>query len=551
MRRVGLALLILIAGWGLTAAASGAEDEESEAALLYAHVEQLRDDPAFTLRGARIAARRVLPELYTRAGFTRLWPDRAAQEELLRAIRDSAGDGLDPEDYLLSTLERSGAETNAPGASVHTLIEHDILLTEALIRLLYHLMFGKIDPKTFDPHWNFTRTVVHREERAAFLQDLIASGEIYARIEREKPRHGFYNRLRDAYARERERTAHGGWPAVPAGPTLKPGARDPRVPALRARLAATGELPPGTGVSSPEFDATVEAAVEVFQARHGLDADGAVGAATLAELNVPVEARLEQMRVNLERGRWLLHDLPPTFVVVNVAGFEVYFLRDSEVVWTARAQVGRPYRQTPIFRSELTYLVLNPTWTVPPSILAHDVLPAQRRDPSYLARKGLKVIDRSGRVVPASSIDWSTATARNFRYNLRQDPGPENALGRIKFMFPNPYAVYMHDTPSRSLFEKSDRAFSSGCIRVERPLELAELLLAGQTGWDQTALARAIAEGKTRAVTLAAPVPVLLSYWTAWVDRSGTLQFRRDLYGRDARIVAGLAAPFAVRVQDR
>jgi murein L,D-transpeptidase YcbB/YkuD len=195
----------------------------------------------------------------------------------------------------------------------------------------------------------------------------------------------------------------------------------------------------------------------------------------------------------------------------------------------------------------MTYLVLNPTWTVPPGILANDILPAQRRDPSYLAKKGLQVVDRNGRVVPASSIDWSQATARRFPYNLVQPPGPENALGRVKFMFPNSYAVYLHDTPTRSLFEKSERAFSSGCIRIENPLELAALLLEGQKGWDRAAIDAALATGKTRTVTLERPVPVLLTYFTAWVDRDGELQLRRDVYGRDPKVLRALDAEFRFR----
>ena len=234
-------------------------------------------------------------------------------------------------------------------------------------------------------------------------------------------------------------------------------------------------------------------------------------------------------------------------MVVNVAGFRVYYLRDGELVWSSRAMVGKPYRQTPLFRSEMTYLVLNPTWTVPPSILANDILPAQRRDPSYLDKRGLRVIDASGRVVPTASIDWSSTTARNFRFMLRQEPGPTNALGRVKFMFPNSYAVYLHDTPSRNLFDKSERAQSSGCIRVENPLELAALLLEGQSGWDRAAIDRAVEEGKTRTVTLAQRVPVLLTYWTAWVDIDGKLQLRRDVYGRDPKVARGLAEGFRVR----
>ena len=182
--------------------------------------------------------------------------------------------------------------------------------------------------------------------------------------------------------------------------------------------------------------------------------------------------------------------------------------------------------------------------TVPPSILELDILPEQRRDRATLARKRLEVIDRDGRRIDESSIDWASATPENFPYLLRQQPGSENALGRVKFMFPNPHSVYLHDTPSKALFEKSERAFSSGCIRVENPLELAALLLEGQVGWDRDALARAVASGETVEVTLARPVPVLVAYWTVWVDRNGELQHRPDIYGRDAKVAAGLHAPF-------
>jgi len=526
--------------------AARAEEPAPETEILRARVEQIREDPSFRVSGVQVAAKRLLPELYARRGFTRAWSTPASSEELLRAIRDSATDGLSPDDYLLDTLQSARTEAERAGASLDAKIDYDLLQTEALIRLLYHLIFGKVDPQSFDPTWNFTRKV-DLGEPADFVQNVIDSGEVYARIERAKPQHEMYRGLKAELARQRELQAGGGWIAIPAGPTLKAGATDPRVRVLRARLEATGELARDAEPDSNEYDTSVEAAVKTFQARNGLDADGAIGPATLRALNVPIGARIEATRVNLERGRWLLHDLAPTFVVVNVAGYEVYYLRDGKVVWSARAQVGKPYRATPIFESAMTYLVLNPTWTVPPGILANDILPAQRRDSSTLAKKRLEVVDHDGRPVAASSIDWANATPRNFRYMLRQQPGPENALGRVKFMFPNPYSVYLHDTPSKGLFDKNERAFSSGCIRVERPLELASLLLEGQTGWDRAAIDRAVDAGTTRSVTLARPVPVLLSYWTAWVDRGGELQLRPDVYGRDAKVAAGLDAPFSFR----
>jgi murein L,D-transpeptidase YcbB/YkuD len=326
---------------------------------------------------------------------------------------------------------------------------------------------------------------------------------------------------------------------VPEGEKLELGSRGPRVAALRARLGATGD--------SDTFDAALADALKAFQASRGLDVDGTVGAATLIALNRSREDVIAQIRVNLERGRWYLHDLAPTFVAVNIAGFQAYYLRDSRILWSARAIIGKPFRETPLFRARMTYLVLNPTWTVPPTILDEDMLPALRRDPTYLERKGLSLTDRDGHVVPAASIDWSKQTAKTFPYNVVQGPGPENPLGRVKFMFPNEHSVYLHDTPSRGLFEKSERAFSSGCIRIDRPLELATLLLEGQAGWDLAALEAAIATGETQTVTLARPVPVLVAYWTAWVGGDGVFQLRGDVYERDPAVLRALDAGFAPR----
>ncbi|MBM4335216.1 MAG: hypothetical protein FJ108_04785 [Deltaproteobacteria bacterium] len=547
--RASLPVIVITLTLLLGHAARG-EDPALESEILRARVEQIRDDPSFSILGAEFAAKRLIADLYARRGFTRVWTAPSSSDALLRAIRDSAADGLDPEDYLLGALVTAQRAAQAPAASAQVQIDCDLLLTEALIRLLYHVSFGKVDPKSLDPSWNFTRRI-HESDSAARVQQLIDSGELYARIELAKPQHAMYRGLKAELARHRALAQAGAWPTVSAGPTLEPGASDPRVRELRSRLAATGDLAAIPPIDELVYDEVLVASVEAFQARHGLDVDGRVGRATLEALNAPVGERIEKILVNLERGRWLLHELDPTFVVVNVAGFQVYYLRDREVVWSARAVVGQQYRATPIFRSTMTYLVFNPTWTVPPGILEHDILPEQRRDRSTLARKQLEVIDASGRTVPASAIDWSSATARSFPYLLRQRPGPENAMGRVKFMFPNAHSVYLRDTPSRDLFERSRRAASSGCIRIENPLELAALLLEGQSGWDRAAIERAIESGATRTVTLARPVPVLLAYWTAWVDRNGVLQLRPDIYGSDAKVAKALRAEFRFRRRTR
>jgi murein L,D-transpeptidase YcbB/YkuD len=508
----------------------------------------LADTQTATVHGARIALGDLIEPFYARRGFSAAWSDEQNAAELRRALADSAADGLNPADYHLPLLEELAREIRDPGATDALRAQYDILCTEALLRLAYHLSFGKVDPETFDPQWNYARTVGARDVTRA-IEDALASRNIYERIEALKPTHRLYAGLKRELARYR---AAEGTPvtAIPAGSALKAGASDARVPLLRARLAASGDLPAADAASaSLVYDAALEAAVKRFQERMGLGNDGVVGAGTIAELNVPVAERIRQLRINLDRGRVLLQDLPKEFVVVNIAGFTAYFLRGENVVWSARVQVGKTYRKTPLFRSEISYLVLNPTWTVPPGIIAADILPAAKRDPAAITAKGLKVLDANGREVDPHAVDWSRFRSGNIPYTLRQDPGPKNALGRVKLMFPNPYFVYLHDTPSQALFDRPDRAFSSGCVRVERALELAALVLDDPEKWNARTLDEAIAGGQTQNVTLKRKIPVLLAYWTAWVDTAGRTNFRRDLYGQDAQWAAALDAPFSLRAR--
>ena len=256
-------------------------------------------------------------------------------------------------------------------------------------------------------------------------------------------------------------------------------------------------------------------------------------------------ALVDRLRVNLERLRWVLVERTPRFVAVNIAGYRVYYFDDDRLQWTARAMVGKPYRATPIFRADMTYLVINPDWTVPPTILRNDSLPAIKRDRSYLDKQRMDVIDRTGREVDPATIDWATVTPRNFPYMLRQRPGPTNSLGRIKFMFPNEHFVFLHDTPSRDLFNRDERAFSSGCIRVEHPFELADILLQGDPKWTPEALQRAVDSEAMQTVSLSRPLPVLILYLTAIAfDDGRDFTFLRDIYDRDAAVLNALNAGF-------
>lgn len=268
---------------------------------------------------------------------------------------------------------------------------------------------------------------------------------------------------------------------MPAGAMLKSGMVNPRVLTIRQRLAVTGDMST-LSMESALYDDDVKTSVEKFQQRHGLEVNGLVDKVTLAAMNVPVEGRIGQLRVNLDRARWVLHDLPQNFVMVDIAGFNVQYIRSGQVVWKTRAIVGKTYRKTPVFRSNIRYIIFNPIWTIPPTILREDILPKIKRDPEYLRNKNMVVLDQLGKQIDSATIDWSQYPGNSFPYLIRQQPGPKNTLGRVKFIFPNKHAVYLHDTLKKSGFERAERALSSGCIRIQNPLHFSELLLADKPG---------------------------------------------------------------------
>jgi murein L,D-transpeptidase YcbB/YkuD len=528
-----------------TAAAHAQSAEPSVQQLLIDRVTRIEAGETVSIADSEIASRILLPAVYRAHEYAPLWHNPHSVEQLLAAIRTSELDGLDPSDYNLHTLERLLQQRRDSAADNKLACELDLLLTDSLVRLGYHLNFGKVDPEALDSDWNMTRYI---EDMDTLVQqtDAIETGNIDLLLQSLRPQVPAYARLMAALAQYRELQARGGWAAVAPGETLKPGMSGERVAALRERLLVTTDMQPGTG-DPASFDAALETGVRAFQQRHGLEDDGIVGKTTLAALNVPVEQRIDQIRANLERARWVLHDLPETYILVDIAGFRVTYTRDGEIVWETRAQVGQPFRKTPVFRARMTYLEVNPTWTVPPTILKEDVLPAIKRDPGYLAQKNMQIIDYNGNPVDTASLEWQRYTGRNFPYLIRQGPGPENALGRIKFMFPNKHLVYLHDTPSKSLFGKVTRAFSSGCIRIEHPYELAGLLLEGDPDWNLEKVLAAVDSLKTRTISLHQPVSVILLYWTAGFTPDGRVAFKQDIYERDPAIVRGLNADFRFR----
>ncbi|MDJ0927649.1 MAG: L,D-transpeptidase family protein [Gammaproteobacteria bacterium] len=488
--------------------------------------------------GAEILARELLPELYAARNFQPLWTRPGRLDSLIELLETAPAHGLDPEDYVVDHLQTARAQA-ASGGSLDQ-ADLDILATEAFVRFGYHQRFGKVNPQNLDANINFRRDLVDDQEPIESIQALIASERpIRDVIDEFFARGAYYRGAQQVLAAYREIEAAGGWPAVTAGATLREGDDDPRVAEMRRRLAATGDLPAGADLDSTRYNADVVAAVRVFQERHVLDADGIAGAQTVAAMNVPVQTRIDQLRLTLERLRWVQQEISPEFLAVNIAGFRTFLFRDGDDIWETRVMVGRPYRQTPVFRGDIRYLEFNPTWTIPPGILRNDVLPAIKRDPNYLRDRNISVIDRDGRKVDPATVDWNKYT-RGVPYTLRQEPGPDNALGLIKFIFPNEHFVFLHDTPSRALFGRSERTFSSGCIRVENPFELAELLLNDAERWDADAIQNVVDSRQTRRVNLQEKFPVLIFYLTAVVDPKEPPRFMKDVYNRDPALLEAL-----------
>jgi len=511
------------------------------AELIRADVEQLRATGDLDLGGVMIASRNLLPRIYEARGFAPTWRTQPQIDSLLETIDESYKEGLDPRDYHVDQVRAARAAfANVDTLSAAERAALDVMLTDSVIRIGYHLRFGKVDPVALNPNWNLKQDLMGRDP-AVTIQKAIDARSMREFADAAIPRVFLYQRYKEALAQYRQLAATGGWPVLSTGPTLKQGMTDARVPKLAERLAITGDIGRSSAAAATtSYSGAVVDGVKHFQERHGLAVDGALGPGTLAALNVPVEMRIEQIRANLERARWVFYDPESEFLVVNIAGFKMYLVRRGEVVWRSRVQVGKTYRRTPIFTSTMSYVVLNPTWTVPPTILRQDYLPQLKRNPQYLAERNIDVLDRTGKPVDQSSIDWSSA--RSLQYQLVQRPGPTNALGRVKFMFPNEYFVYLHDTPSRDLFDRESRAFSSGCIRVENPLELADIVIGDK--WPRARIDAAIADGRTQTVILDKPIAVKLLYWTAEVDGNGRVSFFPDVYSRDDALITALAQPF-------
>ncbi len=467
-----------------------------------------------------------LHDFYAANGYQYAWDNSDNVEDALELIEASKEDGLEPEYFQLSKLQALKKADDREA--------FDIQLTESIAELATALRFGILDQdKYIDGGLSARKDIRHPVKK---LQEALQSESLKEAIHAQRPTLSIYDKLRATLKKYREIDAHDHPELIAPGSSLHKGDSGTRVNQLIARLHDQGYL--SDEPLPTKFSDAVENAVKALQTEHGITADGVVGKDTLDALNITPAERIATIRANMERVRWLGKLPAGRAIVVNIPRFHVEVLDDKDVTWSGRVIVGAEYTKTPIFRDQLQYVEFNPTWTVPRSIIRRSLAKKILDDPKYLEQKHFYLAKANGQQVDPASVDWSSLTPHSFPYWVVQKPGPHNALGRVKFIFPNAHSVYLHDTPNKALFDKNQRTFSHGCIRLQKPLELAEVLL-GKQGWDKTKIDEVIASEKTTRVNLDTQIPIIIGYWTVDYE-DNELRFINDVYDRDATLIAAL-----------
>lgn len=473
--------------------------------------------------------RGAMAEFYAERGTDFLWVNEDGLNDRARSVADviARADAFDlrPENYALPDM----SEAPPAGDKAAWLASTEYQMSKTVLAYARHAQSGHVDPREISRILDITPDA---PDPLAVLRGLTRDGiDVASYLEGFHPRHpqftGLLDRLNALKAASQRDPVR-----IPDGAVIKPGETHPHVALLRRRLGVDET------VEAPKtYDADLVAVIERFQKRNGLHVDGLVGPATRRALNLSHEDKIETLRANLERWRWFPNDLGPRYVHVNIPEFMVRVKDSGRTAFEERIVVGKPKHATPSFSDQMELVVFNPYWNVPYSIMKNEIVPVARRDPSYISRNKLSVVWRGGRTVDPYRVDWSEVDLGKVR--LRQSPGSHNALGEVKFLFPNKHAVYLHDTPSKHLFNRSQRAFSHGCMRVRNPRQFAEAIMSVQ-GWDKSAISRAIASGANRAVRLKNPLPVHITYFTAAVSQSGGVQYFGDIYGHDDKTLRAL-----------
>src|SRR5690554_1965616 len=516
------------------------EKEFSEQLIL--EIESLESDTVL-IHGESILQADLISDMYQKgeAFLSQKWSYKGNTRQLLEAIKMIEQEGLNPDDYHLKGIEALMEKiANSNPVSTEDVANLELLLSDAFLLLSSHLAAGKTDAKTIDPQWHAAKRGI-AIDWSSFIDSVLEAKKVSETLQSLSPHHSQYINLTKALKRYKLIEKNGGWePFHSNEKKLEQGMIHPDIVLLRNRLSISQGYIETNTEDENLFDSTLHQQLVTFQRRNGLPNDGVMGQKTIDALNISVEDRIASIEANLERWRWIDDSLGKKHILVNIADFKLQLIEDKKVIFETEAIVGKPYRKTPIFSSSMTYLVLNPDWTIPPTILKNDILPAVRKNQKYLAQKNMKVLSRDGKEIDPSTIDWQNVSSASFPYTIKQSPGKDNALGKVKFIFPNEYNMYIHDTPSRELFAQSERTFSSGCIRVNRPIELAKILLADHPKLSPDQFDKRLQQTTPQTIVLENVIAVHLIYLTAWSDEEGTVYFRRDIYDRDTALLAAL-----------
>ena len=486
---------------------------------------------------------KALTEIYYANGLQPFWIEEGRPgtraTEILAVLEQAGSHGLNPASYFTDKIHEYWESTEVTG-----LVRLDILLSLGMMRYVADQREGRIEPREIDPKL-FATARDAEIDWDVLKQAAFQSQDMKAFLDQQAPPVAQYRALRKKLSEYRAIAHSGGWPSIPEGQTMKLGMEDERIPLVKENLTAEGDLA-GQNSDNVVFDPALEEAVKRFQRRHNLNPDGVVGKQTLAAMNVSVAERIEQLVINMERYRWLKRSAEEKLVAVNIAGFRAAAGTPGKFDLTMPVIVGKTYHETPVFSDMIKYVEFNPYWNLPASIARTETLPKLKKDSHYLEKHNMRIFqgwEEDAKELDATTMDWNNMSEKDMnRYRLRQDPGPNNALGTLKIIFPNKYSVYLHDTPAHGLFKQDRRAFSHGCIRMARPAEMAAWVLGGEEkGWNVERVNEIIKKRERQVVVLDEPLQVYILYRTAFMNpEDDMLYFYEDIYGRDRLLAKAL-----------
>ena len=482
-----------------------------------------------------IFSRNLLPGSYSFTEYHALWKSQKNRMDAINIIRKSDEHGLVSDSYHYNIVKELNEKYES--LSVKELSELDILLTDAIVLYAYHLIEGKINPEDLSYSWNFKHHQLPKYIVQILHQDLFEEQLDLALLSLE-PQDEEYQKLKKQLEANRRIAEQGGWGTLLLKSTIHPGESDSLLPQIRQRLVIEHFLSIEDVSAGILYDKSTLVAMKHFQEQHGLHPDGVIGKHTVQILNEPIGEKQRKIICNLERRRWFKYPKNQAYIKVNIAAYKMQFIENGEVVYKSNVVIGKLQKQTPMFMNKLKYVVLNPTWTLPFSITSTETLRKLKKDPNYLEKHNMVLLTHSGSPVNSQGIDWHHYKEGQFPYTVRQSGGPGNALGRVKFLFPNKYAIYLHDTPSKYLFSKEKRAFSHGCVRLQNPLDFAEFLLKKEpnSNWDMEKIKEIIKSDKTKTIGLKHKYPILLMYQTAGITENGKIYYYEDIYNRDKKL---------------